>query len=485
VDFVTRIAHVFRIDPSAPALAFEGRWFRYQELSDAVDELVARLTASGIGDGTPCAAVLDNTPAGVVAILAALQRRACLVPLSPRRPGRDLERARPVAATLRPGSNAPTDLSWILEPGDALAAARPGVAVLLGTAGTTGPPKRIPVTYESIDASLAGTRSKAGHKHRDGLRSDVTIICFPFVHLSGIVPLLMTILTGRRVALMRKFEPVEAARLVREHQITSLALNPTAIAMLLDADLDAEDLASLRYVRSGSAPLSPALAAEFEERFGVVVMQAYGQTETGGEVIGWSPDDHRAHAHEKRGSVGRAHPGIEARIVSLGTSPDADPERVASTAGDASAPTGGADGIGELWLRGVRGKPGWHRTGDLASIDEDGFVWILGRADDTIICGGFNIAPLAVEQVLERHPDVREAAVVGAPDRRLGSIPVALVVEQPGRVVSDEELVAWCRELLEPYQVPRRFVRLAELPRNDAGKIHRPSTRQHALADLE
>lgn len=469
MDFVDSIADVLRIDPAAPALVFERRWLTYGELSAAVEALGRQLDDAGLGPGDPIATVLPNSPTGVVAILAILARRACLVGLSPRRADADLAAVGPVAGVLRPASGDPFDLAWHLETGTDAVEPRTGVAALIGTAGTTGPPKRIPVTYDSIDASLAGTRSKAGRTGRRGLRDDVTIVCFPLVHLSGLVPLLITLLTGRRVALMAKFEPIEAAATVREHRITSLALNPTALAMLLDADIDPSDLTTLRFLRSGSAPLSVDLATAFEQRFGVRVMQAYGQTETGGEVIGWSPQEWEEFGDTKRGSVGRAHSGIEVRIVRPGGTPD-----------DALA-TGE---VGELWLRGVRGRDGWHRTGDLARVDDDAFVWLIGRADDVILCGGFNVAPLAIEHTLERHPAIHEAAVVGVPDRRLGEIPVAVIVERAGATVPDEELDAWCRDALEPYQVPRRYVRVDALPRNDAGKVHRPSTRERALEDV-
>lgn len=467
MDFVDAIADVLRIDPAAPALVYEKRWLTYGALGAAVEALGRQLDDAGIEPGDPIATVLPNSPAGVVAILAILTHRACLVGLSPRRADADLAAVGPVAAVLRPASDDPFDLTWHLDAGADDCEPRVGVAALIGTAGTTGPPKRIPVTSASIDASLAGTRSKAGRTGRGGLREDVTIVCFPLVHLSGLIPLLITILTGRRVALMAKFEPIEAAEIVREHEITSLALNPTALTMLLDADIDPADLATLRFLRSGSAPLSIELASAFEERFGVKVMQAYGQTETGGEVIGWSPQEWEDFSDTKRGSVGRAHPGIEVRIVPAGGTPDRE------------MPLGD---VGELWLRGVRGRDGWHRTGDLARVDDDAFVWLIGRADDVILCGGFNVAPLAIEHTLERHPAIQEAAVVGTPDRRLGEIPIAVIVERPGQSVADEELDAWCRDALEPYQVPRGYVRVDALPRNDAGKVHRPSTRDHALA---
>jgi long-chain acyl-CoA synthetase len=463
-DLVSGLGEVFALRPDAPVLHFDDRWFTYGELAGAAARLAQRLEQLDISAGSPVASEMPNTPAAVVVLLAVLTRRACLVPLSPRRAGPELAAVGPAAALVTPG----TELDASVEAGDPNAPRQPGVAVLINTAGTSGTPKRVPVTYEAISASLAGTRSMAGKKERRGLREDVTLVPFPFVHMSGIVPLLITLVTGRRVALMRKFEAHEAARLIREHHITSVMLNPTTLAMLLDPAIDAADLATLRYIRSGAAPLSPDLAAAVEARFGVIVMQAYGQTETGGEVIGWSPADHREFADTKRGSVGRPHAGIEPRIVAAG----ADPE-------GGGLPVGAS---GELWLRGVRGRAGWHRTGDLARIDEDRFVWIEGRADDVIICGGFNIAPLAVEQVLARHPGVAEAAVVGVPDQRLGQVPVAVVVARDDPPTEDE-LTGWCREHLEPYQVPRRYVYVDALPRNEVGKVHRPSA--FALAAAE
>jgi long-chain acyl-CoA synthetase len=461
-DFVASLEEVMSLEPDSPAVQFEGRWLTYGELTAAAATLGDRLERLGVAEGTQVAAEMPNAPVAVVIMLAVLSRRACLVPLSPRRFETDLERVRPVAVVVRPESGLDTSI----EPDDVDAPRQAGVAVLIGTAGTTGVPKRVPVTYEAISASLAGTRSMAGGKGQQGLRTDVTLVPFPMVHMSGIIPLLITLQTGRRVALMQKFVAPEAARLIREHEMTSVALNPTTLSMLLDPEIDPADLATLRYVRSGSAPLSADLAAAIEERFDVVVMQAYGQTETGGEVIGWKAADHREFGAAKRGSVGRPHAGIEARIVEPGADPDA-----GGLAGDAS---------GELWLHGVRGRDGWHRTGDMAHIDDDGFVWIEGRADDVIICGGFNIAPLAVEHALTRHPGVVEAAVVGVPDSRLGEMPVAVVVPR-GDGTTEEELTAWCREQLEPYQVPRGYVFSDALPRNDVGKVHRPSTRAFAV----
>lgn len=469
--FVGAVLDIFGLEPDARALLHEGRWYRYRDLTAAVDTVRDSLRELDVGEGTPVGAVLPNSPAAVAALVAIFSLGATAVTLSPRRVEEELVGAPALRATVRAAPGAPADLSTALstEPGaDADIRCFPGIAVLMRTSGTTGEPKRIEVSYGAIDASLAGVRKLAGRSEAPRIKESVNIVCFPLLHLAGLLPLFITLMSGRRTALMPKFEPVEAARLIREHRISSAALNPTALSMLLDADVDAEDLASLRFVRTGSAPLSPELAVAFEEHFGTRVIQAYGQTETGGEIIGWRPADHEDFGVEKRGSVGRPHPGIEVAIVSPNRSPD-----------DELLPAGAS---GELWVRGIPGTDEWRRTGDLAHVDDDGFVWIEGRADDVIICGGFNIAPLAVERVLAAHPSVHEAAVVGIDDVRLGQVPVGVVTARSE--LDPEELRAWCREHLEPYQVPRRFVLVPELPRNEIGKVHRPSVTELATDNV-
>ncbi|HYH48249.1 MAG TPA: AMP-binding protein [Acidimicrobiia bacterium] len=471
-DTIAVLDRILRLDPAAPALQFDGRWLTYGDLTTAIDAVGTALRDAGVGPGAPVAAVVPNRPVGLIAWLAVLLEGACLVPLSPRRAADELAAVGAVTAVLGPAGTVepapPVDgaAGLTLRPtGPALA--RPGVAVLMSTSGTTGEPKRIAIAVRSIDSVVRAVRGLAnGSDATPRLRDDTTLVCFPYTNLSGILPQLIALVSGRRTALLERFEPRRVARLVAEHRMTSLALNPTAMRMLLDADVDPSDLGTLRYVRSGSARLSPGLAAEFEERFDVAVLQGYGQTEVAGEVIGWSAADHRQFGRLKRGSVGRPHPGIEVRLAAPGEDPEADP----------------VGEVGELWLRGAPNVVGWHRTGDLARIDEDGFVWIEGRADNLIICGGFNVAPLMLERVLESHPAVSEAVVVARADPRLGEVPVAVVRLQPGAHVAGEELAGWCRQRLEPYQVPRAVVVVDELPRNDAGKVHLPGVRDLACA---
>ena len=211
--------------------------------------------------------------------------------------------------------------------------------------------------------------------------------------------------------------------------------------MLADDD-SIDDLAPLRYVRSITSPLSPLQARRFRDRFGISVLNGYGQTELGGEMVGWSAADSRASAATKLGSVGRPHPGVELRAD---------------------------ESTGELLVR-IPGRiDEWLRTGDVGRVDDDGFVWIDGRVSDMVNRGGLKVLPAEVEEVLRLSPAVADAAVVGVPDERLGEVPVAFVVESAP--VDDDVLDALCRQHLAPYKVPVRFERVDALPRNEAGKV--------------
>ena len=472
MDTVETLDQVLRLDPAARVLQHAGEWSTYGELAAQTDALRGALRREGVVPGAPVVAVLPNRPVGLVIMLAVLLERACLVPLSPRLPDQDRSKA-PMGQVIVAPVGSLEGLRTVAGTGAALVAgsevheSRPGVAVLMSTSGTTGEPRRVPVAYATIDGVIRGVRRQPDADVR--LRDETTLICFPYTNLSGVLPQLIALVSGRRTALVERFDAALVAALVDEHQMRSLALNPTAMQMLLRAELGSDALASVRYVRSGSAPLSPTVAATFEDRFDVGVLQSYGQTEVGGEVVGWTVEDHHRHGRAKLGSVGRPHPGVQLVAVAQGCTPE-----------DAALPAGE---VGELWLRGARNVEGWHRLGDHGKVDADGFVWIEGRADDVIICGGFNIVPALVERVIEAHEAVREVAVVPRPDQRLGEVPVAVVVSQPGSELEEATLLEHCRQHLEPYQLPRAVVVVEALPRTDVGKVHRPSVR--ALVDSD
>jgi acyl-CoA synthetase (AMP-forming)/AMP-acid ligase II len=196
-------------------------------------------------------------------------------------------------------------------------------------------------------------------------------------------------------------------------------------------------------------------AKRFRDKFGVIVLNSYGQTELGGEVVGWSAADAREWGETKLGSVGRPLPGIDVMI--------ADDEVMVRT------PTTAARNIDAAFLERLT-DDGWFHTGDLGWFDDDGFLWLDGRVSDMINRGGLKVFPGTVEDVLLAADGVREAAVVGVPDERLGEVPWAFVVRDD-ESVSEDGLLAWCRERLTPYRVPARIVFIEQLPRNDVGKV--------------
>lgn len=292
------------------------------------------------------------------------------------------------------------------------------------------------------------------------LASGIRVTGSPLVHISGIWDTLTSIFAGRRMALMDRFNVDEWRSLVVRHRPKAISLVPTALRTVLAADLDPADLSSLQVVTCGTAPLEPETAIAFEDKYGVPVLITYGATEFAGGVTGWTLPDHRQWAATKRGSVGRAHPGTELRIA------DPDSDRVL-----------GVDEVGVLEVRSTQLglDRGWVRTTDLASIDADGFLWLHGRSDDAIIRGGFKIVPTDVQKVLETHPAVREASVVGKHDARLGAVPVAAVELEPGASLTEDELTDFAKRNLTGYAVPVAFRVLDALPRTPSLKVSRPA----------
>ena len=299
------------------------------------------------------------------------------------------------------------------------------------------------------------------------LRSGVTIVNSPLVHLGGLFRILQCVNDGRSFCLLERFRVDDWADAVRRHRPRTVSLVPAALRMVLDADLDPADLASVRSVVSGTAPLAPDDADAFREKYGVPVLISYAATEFGGGVAGWNLADHEQFWAAKRGSVGRAHPRLRAA-------------RRRSRHRRAARSRRGRPARGEGPPDGRRQR-GWTRTTDLARIDADGFVWILGRADQAIIRGGFKIRPDDVRAALERDPRVRGAAVVSRPDARLGAVPVAAVELRPGgQRVSADELLAEAAKVLARYELPDELRLVDELPAHAVGQ-GRPRRRARAV----
>jgi acyl-coenzyme A synthetase/AMP-(fatty) acid ligase len=287
------------------------------------------------------------------------------------------------------------------------------------------------------------------------------------VHLSGVFRVLQAVLDGRRIALLERFTVDGWADAVRRHHPKTVSLVPTAIRMVLESGVDDDLLSGVLSVVSGTAPLDPEVAEAFTARFGVPVLTSYAATEFGGGVAGWNLADYRAFGAAKRGSAGRAHPGCALRVV--------DPET------NAAVPTGEV-GLLEV-VAAQLPEVGWIRTTDLARVDDDGFLWIVGRADQTILRGGFKVQPEVVRSALEQNPDVRGAAVFGLDDERLGQVPVAVVELRADSRVDGDDLLAHLRPLLAAYELPARIVVVDELPRTPSGKVELVAARALVLDD--
>jgi acyl-CoA synthetase (AMP-forming)/AMP-acid ligase II len=469
-----RIESVVTIDPGARALEFEDEWRSWGQLGTTI-ESVARLVPS---PGAQVGLLLRNRPASVGLLLGVLRAGGCAVAINPER-GEERTKADvesldvPLVAgepgdidryvTSQTGATRITsdDLGGVVavDPGrDDRGALRHGTAVRMLTSGTTGPPKRIDLSYDTLERVLVG--AKHYEANRDSalrLRTTVAVVNSPLVHLGGLFRVLQCISDGRPFALLERFTVEAWVDAIRRHRPATASLVPAALRMVLEADADAADLGSLRSVVSGTAPLSPDDADAFTAKYGVPVLVSYAATEFGGGVAGWNISDHREFWAAKRGSVGRAHAGCKLRVIDPGTGEvlDADTE-----------------GLLEVKAGQLGGDAGWIRTTDLARIDRDGFVWILGRADQAIIRGGFKVRPDDVRAALERHPRVRAAAVVSRSDPRLGAVPVAAVELRPGVVdISADELLTHAAKSLARYELPTEIRIVDAMPRTASAKV--------------
>lgn len=462
-----RIAAVLDLAPEASAIEFDGQWFTYGQVG-----ALARHIASSVDHRGQVGMLLRNRPAHVAALLGVLLAGGSVVVLNPSR-GDDRTTSDIAALELPVIIGESSDLTLVgdgsgatvvsiselaaeaqmVRTGSGHDAVRPDVAVRMLTSGTTGPPKRIDLTYDMLARSVMGADPGSSPTPTE-VRTGVAIVNAPLVHIGGVFRLLQCVAEARPFALLDRFELDIWADVVRRHRPRAVSLVPAALRMVLHSALAREDLESIRAVTSGTAPLSADDADAFQEKFGIPVLTSYAATEFGGGVAGWSLADHQKYWHAKRGSVGRANPGAQLRVM------------------DDDGNTLGPDQPGLLEVKPGQLGPSadWMRTTDVARIDEDGFVWILGRADQAIIRGGFKVIHDDVRAALESHPAVQGAAVVGRPDDRLGETPVAVVELRDGASASADELLAYLRNRLARYEIPTEIAIVDAIPRTPSGK---------------
>lgn len=337
------------------------------------------------------------------------------------------------------------------------------LAVLLYTSGTSGKPKGVMLTHANILANIDQCLKGVDFSPRD-----VVLGVLPQFHSFGLTVLtLLPLVVGCRAVFTAKFVPHKIIKLLREHRPTAFVAIPSMYNALLHVkDAEPADFASLRLPISGGEPLPRAVLDGFLERFGVRLCEGYGLTETTPVTNVCRPDEWRP------GSVGRPLPGVVQRIVDLETGQDLPP---------------GHDGevriAGPNIMKGYYRLPqetraafddvGFFRTGDIGRMASDGHLSITGRLKEMLIVGGENVFPREIEEVLNRHPAVKDSGVVGCDDPMRGEVPIAFVEMNEGEAFDERALLAWCRERLAGYKVPREVRLLDALPRNPTGKIMR------------
>jgi len=517
--------------PDAPALQFFGRTTSYRQLEDAIGRAAAGLRLLGVSAGDRVAIVLPNCPQHIIAFYAILRLGAVVVEHNPLYTPRelrkqfedhgattaivwskvvstvqefpadvavhnlisvDITRAMPLSLRLalrlpiakaRESRAALTEhvsgaLSWEqLLQDDPLPETFPrpqtdDLAIIQYTSGTTGTPKGAMLTHRNLLANARQAQAWVPSIHRG--EGCVVYAVLPMFHAYGLTLCLTFAMSmGARLVLFPRFEPDMVLEVTKRHPATFLPLVPPIADRLLTAAREqGVSLAGTDVAISGAMALPHELVVPFEEATGGYLVEGYGLSECSPVLMANPVAENR-----KPGTVGLPLPGTECRVV------DPDEPTVDVPAGER----------GELLVRGPQvfsgyyGKPeateevfvdGWFRTGDIVTIDEDGFIRIVDRIKELIITGGFNVAPTEVENALRQHPHVVDAAVVGLPSEHSGEEVVAAVVVDDSAQLDVEELREFARGILTPYKVPRRVFVVDELPKSLIGKVLRRQVRE-------
>ena len=473
-----------RHDPDDVAFVCEADAQTYGQLTEQVGATRAAF-AKRLPVGSNIVVMGESSIDFIVALFAALSAGLPVVPLHPRYPRAEVERALDLAkpalvvstddasAALVRGLTvehvAVADLQ--AEPADTVPAVDlppDHPALLMFTSGTAGSPRIAVLSHGNVAASISQARDSA-----PGLTDQHHVILgvMPLTHVLGIVSVVaVAISIGATVVLTSKVDVESVADVVEQNKVTFLVAPPVFWFRLGNSDVDRAKLASVQHTLSGAAPLTASVAESVRDRFGLALRQGYGLTEASPGLSSAVGTDAPAT------SVGRPMPGVKLRLV--------DEFGEDALIGD----------VGEIWAQGenvfagylgdpeataaVIDEDGWLHTGDLAVVDENGYLFIVGRNKDQIIVSGFNVHPGEVEERLMQHHTVQAAAVVGEPDSEYGEVVVAYIVESRGKQADPDVLEAHCRTRLAGYKVPKRFEFVEELPRGATGKVRRRVLRE-------
>jgi long-chain acyl-CoA synthetase len=469
VDDILRRCAV--IAPTSTALIAGGGEHSYRELAHAAESLAAQLVP-----GTRVVARLQNNAASVVAIHAAWRAGCSVVAASTMVPDGEVARRgteTSAASVLSPSSTGELTVGVQHTGGHDLAP--PDEAVVMFTSGTTGKPKGASLTFTALRGSLVGIA--AGNGLPDEGRAPRVpargprLLLVPIAHMGGFLGALTAWWLGKPALLVDKFSAPLVIDLAHRYRLGMLAMTPAMVWEMARLE-DDRQLPGIDSATVGTAALPEATRMAFEAKYGIPILRNYGQTEFAGAIAFERPSDVAAELRPP-GTVGRIAPGVEVAVLDAdGTAlPTGEVGQIAARA--ASAMTGYLDETGKPTDPGV-----WLRTGDLGKVDDEGFVYVVGRVRDMVVCGGFNVYPAQVEAALNDLPEVLDSAVAGIADERLGEIPVSAVVLQSGASIDAESIRTRLRSTLAAYELPRRIVFVADIPRHDTGKVDRPRVAQ-------
>jgi fatty-acyl-CoA synthase len=492
--------------PDATFLVFGSRRWTFAEVHEQASNLAAALAGLGVEPGDRIAIDLPNWPEFVVSVFAAAQLRAAIVPLNPGYSPRELQfmlRHSEASVAVSAEHYAGTDflqvfesllvhlpaLQYLVTVGEEdlwyddrifqfedLVSSGQGrdwdqpdgdgdkTFAIIYTSGTTGKPKGVMLSHANLLLTAEESANAVGMTE-----SDVTLCSVPMFHIFGLGALLFGLVSGSAVVLQESFDAGQALELIDRQRVTVLHGVPTMFVMLLrHPDLDARDTSSLRTGIIAGAPVTPELARDVRAKLVPQVEIAYGMTETSPTVSITRPTDtsiQRSH------TVGRPLPGVDLRII-----------------GEDGRELG-TEAVGELAVRGFNvmlgyfrqpgetagsfTDDGYMRTGDLAMIDGEGCLHIVGRVKETIIRGGYNVHPREIEDHLRAHPAVEDAVVIGVPNEVLGELICAALLVVEGAIVSEEEVKEYCRTALAEYKVPDVVHFMSEFPMTGSGKPKR------------
>ena len=470
--------------PERAALRLGATTISFSELDERSARAATMLRAEGLQTGDRVALMLPNVPEFVVLYYGILRAGGIVVPMNP------LLKVRETAYHLK-DSGAALLFEWHAAPGQgALGAAEAGVrylavepdsfatlladheplprpapvsgddiAVLLYTSGTTGRPKGAALSHAGLRHNTEVTALRVQQLTPE----DAVVGCLPLFHIFGqTCTMNAAIRSGAALSLIPRFDPQTVLDTIAEHGATVFEGVPTMYVALLQHPSEA-DLSTLRMCVSGGASLPVEVLHGFEHRFGCVVLEGYGMSETS-PVISFNHRDRP----RKPGSIGTPIADVEVRLLT-----DEGHEVARGEVGEIAV-------RGPGLMKGYWNRPeetaaaipdGWLRTGDLAREDEDGYLYIVDRKKDLIIRGGYNVYPREIEEVLHEHPAVALAAVIGVPDERLGEEVAAAVVLRPEKTATPDELREFTRERLAAYKYPRRVWLVDALPLGPSGKV--------------